>query len=279
MDIQLIRDRLVGEMATLPDLQTPEIQSYAVTTAVLVRQVTGALDITNLHISDAWQPQTHHNLRRILSGLIHHRSFSRALVKPPLGEQYRYDFVRVVSNRPSSFVISLELYFGHVRRFADDDLFVARYLLRQIITLLCQVLSEPDKDWSQPLLGDVTDRMYDSFALLGKLIRDGVLVVPDHQVINGYPDVYAGQANRPHSYTIRPGPVAEHVPYGKMLAGYGTTWRWTVGHAEKHSIGRAEVYAAHVLRDRSGSLGSAESVFFKLSGLLEMFKDLQQRIR
>ena len=51
MDIQLIRDRLVGEMATLPDLQTPEIQSYAVTTAVLVRQVTGALDITNLHIS------------------------------------------------------------------------------------------------------------------------------------------------------------------------------------------------------------------------------------
>ena len=125
-----------------------------------------------------WQPQTHHNLRRILSELIHHRSFSRALVKPPLGEQYRYDFVRVVSNRPSSFVISLELYFGHVRRFADDDLFVARYLLRQIITLLCQVLSEPDKDWSQPLLGDVTDRMYDSFALLGKLIRDGVLVSP-----------------------------------------------------------------------------------------------------
>ena len=62
MDIQLIRDRLVGEMAMLPDPQTPEIQSYAVTTAVLVRQVTGALDITDLLIPDAWQPQTHHNL-------------------------------------------------------------------------------------------------------------------------------------------------------------------------------------------------------------------------
>lgn len=277
MDIQLIRDRLVGEMATLPDLQTPEIQSYAVTTAVLTRQVTGALDITNLRIPDAWQPQTHHDLKSILSGLIHYRSFSGALVKPPPGEQYRYDYVWVRSKR-ASFVISLELYFGHVRRFADDDLFVARYLLRRIITLLCQVLSEPDKDWSQPLLVDVTDRMYDSFALLGKLIRHGALVVPAYLVINGYPDVYAGQANRPHSYTIRPGLVAEPVPYGKMLAGYGTTWRWTIGHVEKHSIGGAEVYAARVLRDRSGSLGSAESVFFKLSGLLEMFKDLQQRI-
>ena len=48
MDIQLIRDRLVGEMAMLPDLQTPEIQSYTLTTAVLVRRVTGALDITDL---------------------------------------------------------------------------------------------------------------------------------------------------------------------------------------------------------------------------------------
>ena len=277
MDIQLIRDRLVGEVAMLPDLQTPEIQSYAVTTAVLIRRVTEALDITDLRIPDAWQPQIHHDLRRILSGLVHYRSFSPALVKPPLGGKYKYDFVWVRSKR-ASFVISLELYFDHVRRFADDDLFVARYLLRRIITLLCQVLSEPDKDWSQSLLVDVTDRMYDSFALLGKLIRDGALVVPDHQVINGYADVYAGQANRPHTYTIRPGLVAECVPYGKMLAGYGTTWHWTVGHAEKHSIGGAKVYTAQVLRDRSSSLGSAESVFFELSGLLEMFKDLQQRM-
>ena len=277
MDIQLIRDRLVGEMAMLPDLQTPEIQSYAVTTAVLVRRVTEALNITDLRIPDAWQPQTHHDLRHVLSGLVHYRSFSTALVKPPLAEQYKYDFVWVKSNR-ARFVISLELYFNHVRRFADDDLFVARYLLRRIITLLCQVLSKPDKDWSQPLLVDVTDRMYDSFALLGKLIRDGDLVVPAHLTVNGYPDVYAGQANRPQTYTIRPSLVAERVPYDKILGGYGTMWRWAAGHVEKHSIGGADVYMARVLRDHSGSLGSAESVFFKLSGLLEMFKDLQQRV-
>ena len=278
MEIQLIRDRLVGEMATLPDLQTPAIQSYAVTTAVLVRQVTGALNITDLRLLDAWEPQTHRDLRSILNGLIHYRSFSRAIVKPPLGEPYRYDFVHVTSGRPSSFVINLESYFDLVRRFSDDDRFVARYLLPRVITLLHQVLSEPDKDWSRHLLVDVTDRMYDSLALLGTLIRDGVLVVPEHQEINGYPEVYAGQADRPHSYTIRPGLVAEPVSYGKMLAAYGTTWHWSIGRAEKHNIGGAEVYAAQVLRDRSGSDGSAESVFFRLSDLLEMFKDLQQRV-
>lgn len=261
----------------LPDLQTPEIQSYAVTTAVLIRRVTGALKIADLRIPDAWQPQTHHDLRRIASGLVHYRRFTPALVKPPLGEQYKYDFVSVRSER-ERFVFSLELYFDHVRRFAHDDLFVARYLLRRTITLLCQVLSESDKDWSQALLGDVTDRMYDSFALMGKLIRDGALAVPDNKAINGYPEIHAGQAKGPHSYAIIPGPVAEPVPYDTMLAGYGTTWRWSVGHAEKHSIGGAEVYTAHVLRSRSGPLGSAEFVFFKLSGLLEMFKDLQQRI-
>ncbi len=158
MDIQLIRDRLVGEMAMLPDLQAPEIQSYAVTTAVLVRRVATALDIKDLRIPDAWQPHTCHDLRHVLNGLVHYRSFYPAIVKPPQGEQYKYDFVSVRSDS-ASFVISLELYFGHVRRFADDDLFVASYLLRRIITLLCQVLSAPDKDWSRPLLVDVTDRM------------------------------------------------------------------------------------------------------------------------
>ena len=53
--IQLIRDPLAGESAWLPDLQTLEIQSYAVTTAVLVKQVTDALEITDLRIPDAWK--------------------------------------------------------------------------------------------------------------------------------------------------------------------------------------------------------------------------------
>ena len=209
-------------------------------------------------------------------------TFNRALVAPPKGEQYRNDYVYLRSRRRSgrrrterALVINLESYFDHVGRLADDDLFVACHLLRQIITLLFQVLSNPDQDWSQ-LLVDVTYRMYDSFVLLGKLIRDGALLVPTHLVMNGYPQVHVDQADRSH--TVRPHHVAERVPYGEMLAGYGTAWRGPVGNLEKHSIGRVEEYMACVFRDRSSSLGSAEFVFFKLSDLLEMFKDLQQRI-
>ena len=67
MDIQLIRNRLVGELANLPDVTTPEIQSYALTSAVLVRRITEALNITDLRIQDAWQRETSHDLARVLS--------------------------------------------------------------------------------------------------------------------------------------------------------------------------------------------------------------------
>ena len=67
MDIQLIRNRLVEELANLPDVTTPEIQSYALTSAVLVRRITEALKIADLRIQDAWQRQTSHDLARVLS--------------------------------------------------------------------------------------------------------------------------------------------------------------------------------------------------------------------
>ena len=53
MDIQLIRNRLVEELVNLPDVTTPEIQSYALTCAVLVRRITEALNIIGLRIQDA----------------------------------------------------------------------------------------------------------------------------------------------------------------------------------------------------------------------------------
>lgn len=118
------------------------------------------------------------------------------------------------------------------------------------------------------------DEWIEATRSLGLAWRAAIFVLACEKLVS----VHDGQVKRLHSYTISPGLVAKGVPYGTMLAGYGTTWRWTVGRAEKHSIGGAEVYTAHLLRNRSGSLGSAKFVFFKLRGLLEMFRDLQQRI-
>ena len=203
--------------------------------------------------------------------IVHYRDFNRAFVKPPEGERARYDYVYLRSRRTEdALVINLESYFDHVRSFACDDVFVVRYLLRRIVTLLSLVVLQPDRDFDQHVLAEVVDRMYDSFALLGKLVRHHTLVVPPHQVINGYPAV--------HVYShIRPGPVVERVPYGQIFSGYGTaygsTWYRSIGRAEKYCIDRSKVYMVDVLRLATGA-SNAESVFFKLTDLLGMFKDI-----
>ena len=275
MDIQLIRNRLVEELANLPDVTTPEIQSYALTSAALVRRITEALKITDLRIQDAWVQETSHDLARVLSKIVHYEDFSRALVQPPEGEQVRYDYIYLRSRRTEpALVINLGSYFDHVRRFADDDVFVVRYLLRRIDTLLSHVVHQPEKDFDRHWLAEVVDRMYDSFALLGKLVRAGTLVVPPDRVINGYPEGHAGSH-------ILPGPAFEHVPYGQMFADYGTAggtgWHRSIVQVEKHCIGGSEVYMAAVLRVPTGA-PYGEHVFFKLSDLLTIFKDLRKRI-
>ncbi len=276
MDIQLIRNRLVEELANLPDVATPEIQSYALTTAVLVRRMTKALNITDLRIQDAWQRETPHDLALVLNKIVHYEDFSRALVRQQEGEQFRDDYVYLRSRRTErAWVINLGAYFDYVRCFAYDDVFVVRYLLRRIDTLLSSVVHQPERDFDQHLLSEAVDRMYDSFALLGKLVRSRTLAVPPHRVINGYREAHVG------SYVL-PGSVVEHVPYGQMLAGYNVEneamydprWYRFVGRAEKHRIDGTEAYMVGVLRFSTGA-PNAEIVYFKMSDLLAMFKDLR----
>ena len=276
MDIQLIRERLREELANLPEGTVPELQSYTLTTAVLMRRITEALKINDLRIPDAWQRGNRHDLAGVLSKIVHYEDFSSAYVRPHAGESVRYDYVYMRSKQTkSAVVINLESYFDYVRCFAYDDVFVARCLLRRVDTLLSMVVYHPEKDFDAQLLADVVDRMYDLFTVLGKVVRRHALVVPTHRVINGYPEVHdAGRL-------ILPGPVAERVPYGEVFAGYGTrygaVWYRSIGRPEKYRVGRSEVYMVDVLRLRAGA-PNAESVFFKLSDLLGMFKDLRRRL-
>ena len=273
MEIQLIRNRLLEELANLPDVTTVEIQSYALTSAVLMRRITEALNITDLRIQDAWQRETSHDLAHVLSKIVHYQDFSRAFVQPPEGKQVRYDYVYLRSRRSErALVINLGSYFDYVHRFASDDWFVVRYLLRRVDTLLSQVVRQPERDLDQPLLAQVVDRMYDSFALLGKLVRSHTLVVPSDWVINGYLETHVGTHVLPSSV-------------GQVFAGYGTEdgatydpkWHRLAGRAEKHRIGGSEIYMVGVLRFSTGA-PHAEIVYFKMSDLLTMFKDLRRRI-
>ena len=95
-------------------MTTPEIQSYALTSAVLVRRITEALNITDLCIQDAWRRETAHNLAHILSKNVHYQDFGMAVVKPPEGEQVRYDYVYLRSERTKpAVVVNLDLVADH----------------------------------------------------------------------------------------------------------------------------------------------------------------------
>lgn len=279
MEIQLIRNRLVEELANLPDVTTPEIQSYALTSAVLVRRITEALNITDLRIQNASQRETSHDLTHVLNKIVHYSDFRRAVVGQQEGEQFKDDYVSLRSRRTEpGCVINLGSYFDFVRRFAEDDVFVVRYLLRRVDTLLSNVVNQPERDFDQHWLADVGDRIHDLFVLLGKLVRSGTLVVPPDLVINGYLEAHVG------TYIV-PGSVVEHVPYGQLFAGYnaenGETydpkWFRFVGRAEKHTIDVSEDYMVGVFRFPTGA-PNAEIVYFKMSDLLTMFKDLRRRI-
>ena len=185
-----------------------------------------------------------------------------------------YVFLRSERTEPG-WVINLGSYFDCVRSFAYDDVFVARYLLRKIDTLLSNVVNQPERQFNQHLLADIVDRISDSFALLGKLVRSCTLMLPPHRVISGYLEA------RDSSY-ILPGSVVEFVPYGPMFAEYnvedGATYdpRWCrfVGRLEKYNINGSEAYMIGVLRFLADA-PNAKVVFFRMSDLLTMFKDLR----
>ena len=279
MEIQLIRQRLIKELADLPDVTTPEIHSYALTTAVLVRRITEALNITDLRIEDAWARETSHNLAQVLNKIVHYRDFGRALVGQQEGEELRDDYVYLRSKRTEpGWVINLGTYFDYIRKFAYDDIFVVRYLLRRVDTLLCNVVNQPGRDFYKYWLADVADRIHDSFALLGQIVRSRTVLVSPDMVINGYLEAHIDRHTVPSS-------IVENVPYGQMFAAYhpeqgepvSSTWHRFVGGIEKHLIDGSEAYMLGVLRFPTGA-PRGEVIFFRMSDLLEMFKDLRQQV-
>ena len=78
MRLQLFQDHLAAELSNLPDIRSQEIQSYALTTAILVRTLVDRLGIGNLRIGSVHDSQRPtYSLKTILNDIIHYRAFLR----------------------------------------------------------------------------------------------------------------------------------------------------------------------------------------------------------
>ena len=64
MKLQLFRDHLTTELGNLPDIRTQEIQSFALTTAILTRSLVERLDIGDLRVRGARGPKGRRTLLR-----------------------------------------------------------------------------------------------------------------------------------------------------------------------------------------------------------------------
>ena len=181
MKLQLFRDHLAHELRNLPDIRSQEIQSYALTTAVLLRYITQELGIEDLRVPAPYHPnEKSHPLGTILNSIVHYQAFY-----PPIGshglevsEYFFYLYSSKGIRKGNRFLIRLNDYFDLVRRIADDDLLIANYLIRKTIrslkkSIYSQTTLEPE------FLQKVSYLVQDALALGLRLGKDKVIEIPD----------------------------------------------------------------------------------------------------
>ena len=271
MKLQLFRNHLASELNGLPDVRVQEIQSYALTTAILVRRIIERLQIIDLSIPDADDAQVIHGLRKILNAFVHYRDFyphfPSSSIRPERG------IVHLESSR-EKFRISLRSYFDLIRRFAHDDLFLSHYLLRRVVTLLGQVVNQPGKDFNAPVLVNISELMADSFALLGRLVESGAIEISPNLVMDGYrQEVRWSETGGMEGLDY----LAERVPCVEIIAGYGSTWGRYPFVPRKVEINNVNLYMEGIERYGMDGAGNAGIFSFPFNGLLSMFKDVQGR--
>ncbi len=180
MKLQLFRDHLAFELRNLPDIRSQEVQSYTLTTSVLLRYITQELGIEDLKV-----PTPYHSnklscpLGTILNSIIHYKVFYPQMGNFDLeaSECLFYLYSSKDMQKENRFLIRLHDYFNLAARIADDDLFIANYLIRRTIRLLNQSINS--KTTLEPeFLQKVTSLTEDSLALGLRLGKSKVIEIP-----------------------------------------------------------------------------------------------------
>ena len=173
MNLRHFRKHLLHELDNLPDLRNQEIQSYALTTAILTRRILEILNHSSLEIPSTYDPKyPAYSLKKILDSFIHYVAFY-----PPLAslDETRPFVVRLYSDedktRGEEYSIKLDDYFTLISRIADDDVFVASdLLLPRVITLLNQVI-RVQQDYGTDHLNKILSLVVDTFELSVSLVQ------------------------------------------------------------------------------------------------------------
>lgn len=176
MRLQLFREHLDSEL-DLPQTSSQGVQSRAVTTAVLLRYLVARLNIEGITVPDGDGGRPH-DLKPLLNSFIHYERFYLDWPRDEVARRV----VTLKSGRGREYRVSLDDYFGVVDRFAHDDVFIARALLRCVVTMLHRFENDSEASTDEDFIHTLGGLMMDAMELLHRMHAESRLDIPDSEM-------------------------------------------------------------------------------------------------
>lgn len=176
MRLQLFREHLDSEL-DLPQTSSQGIQSRAVTTAVLLRYIVTRLRIEGVTVPDGDGGRPH-DLNPLLNSFIHYERFY--LDWPRDGADKRV--VTLKSGRGREYRVTLDDYFAVVDRFAHDDEFMARALLKRVVTMLHSFENGSEASTDEDFINTLGGLVMDVMELLHRMHAESRVDIPDREM-------------------------------------------------------------------------------------------------
>ena len=279
MRLQLFRDHLAVELRNMPDIRAQEVQSYALTTAILARTLVERLRIDDLNIEWSHDSQGRtYGLKRILNNIIHYRGFFPDHLHTLLysTDDPADNIVRLYSDEAGNagdfFRFSLRTYFDLMSNFAHDDIFLANYLLRRVITNLYQV-TKVNQGFDPDFLREVSDLITDALELTAKLDKANDITVPSDPVVR-YIDVSLNPLADGSLW--KPGPPLDS---SEFVHGFNNLWRFSPFKPQRTKIGEVDAYCALVEAIGPIESGDWRTYIVPLQSFLSVFEAIKEQCK
>ena len=260
----------------MPDMRSQEIQSFALTTAILVRKIVVQLDINDLKISSEYNSEINaFPLRNILDAFIHFRAFVPETTA--LSSESTDCVVDLYSDRTAApkdrFTIKLSNYFDLAAQFAHDDLFVANYLLRRVITLLYQI-NNANKDFGADYLRTLSDLVQDAFALAIKLEKANEIRIPSDVVVDRYERIRTNPHNVFEGEYVK---SLDPLSYADLTKGLDGNWRFSPFTPFRVGLGGIDTYCVPIEKSRDKKTGGLDHFIVSFGSLIDIFKAVKKQ--
>ena len=269
----MFREHLADELQRFPESPERSFESYAVTTAALTRTILKYLCIDDLTVP-AMHDRTY-KLKTVLDRIIH---FKEMWPDPITLVGTKPKRIMVYSDRTRRYGERMHIewvpYRALLMRLADDDVFVARYLLRRTITVLTRAvkgrgLRDGAFGHEQGEYKRQMDRLVlDSWDMLARLLGAGRVEIPTGPVDCFEERHDDGTATAyPRFATTR-----------ELVEGYGRDWEWTGFNPDKLNIGGAEVWCT-LLHERERKVdGTIRGLAVPFATFVAVFKAVRGQL-